>query len=334
MRDRTSARYRLNCCSKLESLIHFPVSAAVALKNSLPVSAFPVSEWVQDKKLSGKLLAEALRRDTKTRAAKLTTPPGLAVIIVGDDEASKIYVAGKEKAAAEAGFYSLVSRLPASSQQEDIIAKIHEYNNDPRLHGILVQLPMPGHLKESEILQAIRPEKDADGFHFINQGRLLAGADTVLPCTPAGITLMLRELDLQHKLSLAGKHAVVVGRSNIVGKPMAQLLLSVLNMTVTTCHSKTQNLKDFVSSADVLVSATGVRGIVDCSVIKKGAIVIDVGMHRIDGKVTGDLDLAVAAERAQFYTPVPGGVGPMTIAMLLYNTYHNAERLQAQTLVA
>ena len=234
----------------------------------------------------------------------------------GEDAASQIYVASKEKAAQELGFTSVIVRLPAAAKQEEIVAKVHEFNQAANIHGILVQLPLPKHLNEKEILQAIIPAKDADGFHYVNQGKLLAGEETVLPCTPAGITLMLMQLGLD----LTGKHAVVVGRSNIVGKPMAQLLLSMLNMTVTTCHSKTQNLAALVRDADVLVSATGVRGVVDTKDIKPGAIVVDVGMHRIDGKLTGDLDLTPVAEKALYYTPVPGGVGPMTIACLLYNT--------------
>ena len=307
----------------------------MSLLNALPQTQFPVKDWVTEKKLGGKALAEAVRQFVKRETGNLSVKPGLAVIIVGDDEASKIYVAGKEKAALEAGFHSVLERLPANTQQEALVAKIHALNNDPKIHGILVQLPLPNHLNESEILQAIRPDKDADGFHYVNEGKLLAGAETVLPCTPAGITLMLRELVREVPgLNLAGAHAVVIGRSNIVGKPMAQLLLSCFNLTVTMCHSKTRNLGDFIANADVLVSATGVRGIVDCTRIKEGSIVIDVGMHRIDGKVTGDLDLARVAERARFYTPVPGGVGPMTIAMLLYNTLRNAQKLQATTLLA
>lgn len=307
----------------------------MSLLNALPQVSFPLTDWVNGKKLGGKALAEAVRLHVKTAAASLPTKPGLAVIIVGDDEASKIYVAGKEKAALEAGFHSVLERMPASTQQEMLIAKIHELNNNPQIHGILVQLPLPKHLNEAEVLQAIRPEKDADGFHFINQGRLLAGLETVLPCTPAGITLMLRELARENKaINLTGAHAVVVGRSNIVGKPMAQLLMSGFHMTVTTCHSRTRDLAGFVASADVLVSATGVRGVVDCQKIKEGSIVIDVGMHRVDGKVTGDLDLSLVADRAAYYTPVPGGVGPMTIAMLLYNTYNNAARLLETTLIA
>jgi methylenetetrahydrofolate dehydrogenase (NADP+) / methenyltetrahydrofolate cyclohydrolase len=302
----------------------------VPLIDSLPKVKFNPESWIDGKKLMGKRLAELVRNHIKEETAASATKPGLAVILVGDDTASQIYVSNKEKAAQELGFSSQLVRLPAQAKQEEIVAKVHEFNHDPKVHGILVQLPLPKHINERQILQAIVPEKDADGFHYLNQGKLLAGEETVLPCTPAGITLMLMLLGQ----NLTGKHAVVVGRSNIVGKPMAQLLLSVLNMTVTTCHSKTQNLPAIVQNADILVSATGVRGVVDANDIKPSAIVIDVGMHRIDGKLTGDLDLGPVAEKASYYTPVPGGVGPMTIAMLLYNTYRNALALQSTRLIA
>ncbi|MBX3722196.1 MAG: bifunctional 5,10-methylenetetrahydrofolate dehydrogenase/5,10-methenyltetrahydrofolate cyclohydrolase [Turneriella sp.] len=302
----------------------------MALIDSLPKVRFAPEAWVDGKKLMGKKLAELVRKYLKEETQAASVKPGLAVILVGEDAASQIYVASKEKAAQELGFTSVIVRLPAAAKQEEIVAKVHEFNHAANIHGILVQLPLPKHLNEKEILQAIIPAKDADGFHYVNQGKLLAGEETVLPCTPAGITLMLMQLGL----NLTGKHAVVVGRSNIVGKPMAQLLLSALNMTVTTCHSKTQNLAALVRDADVLVSATGVRGVVDTKDIKPGAIVVDVGMHRIDGKLTGDLDLTPVAEKALYYTPVPGGVGPMTIAMLLYNTYHNALALARAKLMA
>jgi methylenetetrahydrofolate dehydrogenase (NADP+)/methenyltetrahydrofolate cyclohydrolase len=220
---------------------------------------FDPKTWVDGKKLMGKKLAELLRAALKENVAATGIKPGLAVILVGDDAASQVYVGGKEKAALEIGFTSRIIRLPANTKQEEIVGHIHALNNDRAIHGILVQLPLPKHLNEREILQSIVPEKDADGFHFVNQGKLLAGEETTLACTPAGILLMLRELGE----NFTGKHAVVVGRSNIVGKPMAQLLMSALNMTVTTCHSKTLGLKGFVASADVLVSATGVRGVVD-----------------------------------------------------------------------
>lgn len=303
------------------------------LVDSLPSQNFDASDWVSGKKLMGKTLAELLRHEIKSAAESLAIPPGLAVILVGEDPASQVYVAGKEKAAALAGFHSRMVRLKENATQEEVVAQIHSFNHDASIHGILVQLPLPKHLNEEQILQAIVADKDADGFHYLNQGKLLADKAATLPCTPAGIALMLRELSksdefLDQGLTLEGKHAVVVGRSNIVGKPMAQLLLSAFHMTVTQCHSRTKNLSSFISSADVLVSATGVRGIIDLSVMKKGAVVIDVGMHRDQGKLTGDLDLSAAHDKASFFTPVPGGVGPMTIAMLLFNTLQNARRLQ------
>lgn len=301
----------------------------------MPKTSFAPSLWVDGKKLMGKKLAELVRQHIKEETAKTKLKPGLAVILVGDDAASQIYVAGKEKAAVELGFDSRIVRMPANVPQEALVSEIHRFNLDSSVHGILVQLPLPAHLNEAEILQAIAAEKDADGFHYLNQGRLAAGIAATLPCTPAGVALMLRELAAAKVVELAGRHAVVVGRSNIVGKPMAQLLLSGLNMTVTMCHSKTHNLQRFVADADVLVSATGVRGVIDEAQIKSGAIVIDVGMHRIDGKVTGDLNLASIENRVSLYTPVPGGVGPMTIAMLLYNTYQNAVRsAAAKTMIA
>lgn len=301
------------------------------LFDALPHAKFDPATWVEGKKLMGKKLAELLRQYIKEETAKKQLKPGLAVILVGDDAASQIYVAGKEKAALDLGFDSRIVRLPANVTQEGLISEIHKFNLDVSIHGILVQLPLPAHLNEEQVLQAIIAEKDADGFHFVNQGKLAAGIAATLPCTPAGIALMLRELANAPgaAANFVGRHAVVVGRSNIVGKPMAQLLLTGLNMTVTICHSKTQNLQNFVAAADVLVSATGVRGVIDEKQIKPGAIVIDVGMHRIDGKVTGDLVMSEVENRASYYTPVPGGVGPMTIAMLLFNTYQNAVRIGA-----
>lgn len=300
--------------------------------DALPTASFDPATWVEGKKLGGKKLAELLRLHIKEEIHITQLRPGLAVILVGEDAASQIYVAGKEKAALELGFDSRIVRLAANVTQEALVAEIHRFNLDTSIHGILVQLPLPRHLNEAEILQTIIAEKDADGFHYLNQGRLAAGIAATLPCTPAGVALMLREISAapgKPGVDLAGKHAVVVGRSNIVGKPMAQLLLSGLNMTVTMCHSRTLDLQRFVADADVLVSATGVRGVIDTTKIKDGAVVIDVGMHRIDGKVTGDLDLAEVERRASYYTPVPGGVGPMTIAMLLFNTYRNAQAAQA-----
>ncbi|MDH5718759.1 MAG: bifunctional 5,10-methylenetetrahydrofolate dehydrogenase/5,10-methenyltetrahydrofolate cyclohydrolase [Spirochaetia bacterium] len=277
-------------------------------------------EWIEDKLLYGKKLAVLIREKLKIWTNEKNIKPGLAALLVGEDEASKIYVSSKEKAASEIGFHSIVKKLPASASQEEVAAVIHEWNLDSSIDGILVQLPLPKQINSQNILQAISPEKDADGFHFVNMGRLMAKEKGTIACTPLGIMVMIKELGIETE----GKHAVVLGRSNIVGKPMAQLLLDSGQCTVTICHSKSKNLQEMVSKADILISAMGVRDIVDHSKIKEGSVVVDVGMHRIEGKVKGDLDYKEIINKVSFITPVPGGVGPMTIAMLLYNTYQNA----------
>lgn len=286
----------------------------------LPDFTVDSTVWIEGKKLWGKHLSQAIRAYLKQKAAADRVKPGLAVILVGEDPASEIYVASKEKEALECGFESRVIRLGANTQQETIIGHIHQLNLDPTIHATLVQLPLPKHLNEQTILQAILPSKDADGFHYENQGKLFSGVETTLPCTPAGISVMLTLLGDD----FSGKKAVVLGRSNIVGKPMALLLLQQHDLTVTVCHSKSKNLREEIRSADILVSATGVRGLVNPDDIKDDAIVFDVGMHRIDGKLKGDLDLEKAYDRLRYYTPVPGGVGKMTIAMLLANAVTNA----------
>ncbi|MCX7632205.1 MAG: bifunctional 5,10-methylenetetrahydrofolate dehydrogenase/5,10-methenyltetrahydrofolate cyclohydrolase [Turneriella sp.] len=304
----------------------------MSVLSTLPPWDFDTNTWVEGKRLWGKKLAQLLREKIAEHAQKLPVRPGLAAILVGDDPASAIYVRSKEKAAREAGLHSELVHLKAEATQEEVVSHIHRFNLDSAIHAILVQLPLPAHLNTSTILQAIVPEKDADGFHYSNSGRLFAGVPATLPCTPAGVALMLRELVREKKIELRGKHAVVVGRSNIVGKPMAQLLLSGFDMTVTICHSRTRNLADFIHGADLLISATGVRGAVDLATLKEGAIVVDVGIHRDGEKLTGDLDLSIAEKRAAFYTPVPGGVGPMTIAMLLFNTLRHAQEKCAITI--
>jgi len=286
----------------------------------VPVFNIPKNEWVEDKLLYGKRLAVKIRENLKVKVETNSVKPGLAALIVGEDEASKIYVSSKEKAANEIGFYSVVKKLPETASQEDVLAVVHEWNNDERIHGILVQLPLPKHINSQNILQAIKPAKDADGFHYENMGRLMAKEKGTIACTPLGIIVMLKELGIETE----GKQALVLGRSNIVGKPMAQLLLDAGQCTVTVCHSKSRNIDEMTASADILVAAMGVRGVVDHTKIKEGAVVIDVGMHRIGGKVTGDLDYKEILDKVSYITPVPGGVGPMTIAMLLYNTYQNA----------
>lgn len=282
------------------------------------------SRWVEGNLLYGKHLAGAIREHIAHQTAELSEKPGLAALLVGEDEASRVYVGHKEKDAAKCGFHSEVVRLPADSTQEQVLAQVHSWNTDPAIHGIIVQLPLPAHLNATEIIQAVSPEKDADGFHFINMGRLLAKEQATVACTPLGVMVMLNEAGVD----LSGKHAVVLGRSNIVGKPMAQLLLDSGQCTVTVCHSRTVNINDYVEQADILISAMGVRGIVDHSRVKSGAIVIDVGMHRVDGKLKGDLDYELLTDVASLITPVPGGVGPMTRAMLMVNTLENYQRIR------
>ena len=250
--------------------------------------------------------------------------PGLAVILVGNDQASEIYVRNKQKGCEEVGFYSRTIRMEQNISQRELEDEIDRLNQDPRIHGILVQLPLPAHLDEQSALSRILPEKDVDGFHLINAGRLLSGLPGVTACTPKGALYMIKHTGLD----LSGKEAVVVGRSNIVGKPMAMLLLQE-NCTVTMCHSRTQNLKEHTLNADVLVVAVGKPGIITGDMVKPGAVVIDVGINRVDGKVCGDVDFESVSQRAGWITPVPGGVGRMTIAMLLSNTADAAERAES-----
>lgn len=279
-------------------------------------------KWVDGKLLWGKKLAKEVRGVIAGKLAGSSVKPGLAVLLVGEDEASKVYVSHKEKAAAEVGFHSIVKRISAESTQEEVLEIIHNWNNDPAIHGILVQLPLPKHLDEAVIVQSVAPEKDVDGFHYENIGRLHAKVPGIVSCTPLGIMVMISELGYDTR----GKNAVVLGRSNIVGKPMAQLLMDAGQATVSICHSRTQDVVDYVSKADIVVAAMGVRDIVTPDMIKKDALVIDVGMHRLETGLAGDLDYKDMVDQASYITPVPGGVGPMTIAMLLYNTFHNAEK--------
>ena len=281
------------------------------------------SEWVEQNLLKGKLLSKAIQADLTNKVEGLSTKPGLAVLLIGEDPASQIYVGHKEKAATACGFKSIVDRKPDTITQEEVLKIINNYNQDESIHGILVQLPLPRHLNADEILQAISPGKDADGFHAINAGRLFTKQEGTVACTPLGIMVMLNQLDKP----LAGLNALVLGRSNIVGKPMAQLLLDFANCTVTLCHSKTKDLQAKVREADILVAAMGVRDVVDSSSIKPNSIVIDVGMHRVDGKLVGDLNYKEFKDQVEYVTPVPGGVGPMTIAMLLNNTLLNYQRI-------
>ncbi|AGC44805.1 methylenetetrahydrofolate dehydrogenase [Myxococcus stipitatus DSM 14675] len=275
--------------------------------------------------IDGKAVAARVRAEVKSEVARLQAErgliPGLAVVRVGDDPASQVYVAGKKKAAEEVGFRSWEHHRDSSISQDELLALVHRLNEDPAVHGILVQLPLPRHLDADAILSSVRPEKDVDGFHPLNAGSLLLGRPATRACTPLGVMRLLEEVGCEP----AGKNAVVVGRSNIVGKPMALMLLQ-RNATVTLCHSKS-DLPAEVSRADILVVAVGVRELIKGAWVKPGAVVIDVGMNRKeDGKLVGDVEFTAAAERASFITPVPGGVGPMTIAMLIRNTLEAAMR--------
>ena len=277
--------------------------------------------------LDGKTMSESLRKEITERVQALKKNrgiiPGLAVILVGNDPASEIYVRNKGNGCREVGMYSETVTLPADTVQEKLESEIDRLNADPKVHGILVQLPLPGHLDEAAALARILPEKDVDGFHLLNAGKLMTGAKGVIPCTPRGAMYMIR----QTGIDLNGKHAVVIGRSNIVGKPMALLLLQE-NCTVTVCHSRTIGLAEFTRKADILVAAVGKAGFVTEDMVKPGAIVIDVGINRVDGKVMGDVDFERVREAASWITPVPGGVGKMTITMLLFNTLEAAERME------
>ncbi|MDR1619234.1 MAG: bifunctional 5,10-methylenetetrahydrofolate dehydrogenase/5,10-methenyltetrahydrofolate cyclohydrolase [Clostridiales bacterium] len=274
--------------------------------------------------IDGKQLAQTqceLLRPEITALAGAGQTPGLAVILAGENIASEVYVRNKEKRAASLGINGKVIRLPATIAEEEIIEIIQSLNHDAGVHGILVQLPLPGHLNESAILSHICPQKDVDGFHPVNGGALLSGKPAVVPCTPLGIMKMLESIHAP----LAGAHTVVVGRSNIVGKPVS-LLLQLENATVTMCHSYTKDLACYTRQADILVAAAGRPHLIKGDMLKPGAIVIDVGMNTVNGKLTGDVAFDEAAKVASYVTPVPGGVGPMTIAMLMYNTVQAAKR--------
>ena len=275
-------------------------------------------------RIDGKAMALAIREEIAAKVASLKArgvTPGLAVILVGDDPASEIYVRNKGIACEKAGMHSETIRLPQETTQRQLEAEIDRLNRDPAIDGILVQLPLPRHLDERAALSAILPEKDVDGFHPVNAGRLLAGEPTVVPCTPKGAMRLIRSTGVETD----GKEAVVVGRSNIVGKPMALLLLQA-GCTVTVCHSRTRDLGAVTRRADILVSAVGKAGVIRGDMVKPGAVVIDVGINRVEGKVTGDAAFDEVSEVAGWLTPVPGGVGPMTIAMLLENTLEAAEK--------
>ncbi len=274
--------------------------------------------------LDGKVLSAEIKEKVAQRVAAMKEKgviPGLAVILVGNDPASEIYVRNKGKGCEETGMLSRTIRMDGNTTQEALEEEIEKLNQDPAIHGILVQLPLPVHLDEQAALAKILPEKDVDGFHLVNAGHLMTGTEGVVPCTPKGALYMIRSAGID----LNGKEAVVIGRSNIVGKPMAMLLLQQ-NCTVTLCHSRTRDLAEHTRRADILVAAVGKAGFVTADMVKPGAVVIDVGINRVDGKVCGDVDFEGVKEIAGWITPVPGGVGRMTIAMLLANTADAAER--------
>ena len=280
--------------------------------------------------IDGNALSRQLRAEVKARAAALTargTTPGLAVVLVGDNPASQVYVRNKVKACEEAGLHSVLEKYDASLSEAELLARVEALNNDPSIHGILVQLPLPAHIDDHKVIEAISPLKDVDGFHVASAGALMVGEVGFKACTPYGCMKMLESIGMK---DLRGKHAVVIGRSNIVGKPMAMMLLAA-NATVTITHSGTADLGAMTRQADIVVAAVGKRNVLTADMLKPGAVVIDVGMNRNDeGKLCGDVDFAGCAEVAGYITPVPGGVGPMTITMLLVNTMEAAERAAAQ----
>ena len=274
--------------------------------------------------MDGKAVARNIREGLKEEVEGLKKKgihPGLAVVLVGENPASMVYVKNKGEACRSAGIYSEEHKLPAETKEADLLGLINQLNKDPRIHGILVQLPLPAHINKDRILASVSPEKDVDGFHEINMGRLLIGQEGLVPCTPLGIMQLLEH----YHIPVEGRFAVVVGRSNIVGKPVAMMLLQ-RNATVTICHTRTKNMGEVCRMADILIAAAGRPGMITADMIREGAVVIDVGINRLDnGKLAGDVDFESASKKAGWITPVPGGVGPMTIAMLLYNTVKAAK---------
>ena len=275
--------------------------------------------------IDGKVISKEVRgeiaADVVAFKEKYGRAPGLAVIIIGNDPASQVYVRNKKRACEEVGFYSENYELPEETSQAELIALVEKLNGDENIHGILVQLPLPKHLNETEVLLKIKPEKDVDAFHPYNVGKIMIGNHDLLPCTPAGVMVLLERSGVEVK----GKNCVVIGRSNIVGKPMAMLLLHA-HGTVTVCHSRTQDLAEICRGADILVASIGKPEFVTGDMVKEGAVVVDVGINRLEnGKLVGDVNFAEVEPKASYITPVPGGVGPMTITMLLKNTLTAAE---------
>ncbi len=283
--------------------------------------------------IDGKKLAEDMRAEIAREVAELSeagTVPGLGVVLVGEDPASQSYVRAKERACEKAGIYSDDNRLPADTSEEELLGLVDRMNDDPRIHGILVQLPLPDQIDEEKVLLRIRPEKDVDGFHPYNVGRMMLGQKGFLPCTPHGVVQMLNRSGVETK----GAHVVIVGRSNIVGKPLANMLLQKAegrNATVTVCHSATRDIASITRQADILIAAAGRPEMITADMVREGAVVIDVGVNRVDDpskkkgyRLAGDVNFEAVKEKASKITPVPGGVGPMTITMLLYNTLESA----------
>jgi len=279
--------------------------------------------------IDGNALSRQTREQVSQRVANLKAKgitPGLAVVLVGENPASQVYVRNKVKACEDTGMHSVLERYDATMTEADLLARVEALNNDPSIHGILVQLPLPAHMDAQKVIETISPAKDVDGFHVASAGALMVGQPGFWPCTPYGCMKMLESIGY----NLRGKHAVVIGRSNIVGKPMALMLLQQ-NATVTICHSATPDLKAMTLQADVIVAAVGKRNVLTADMVKPGAVVLDVGMNRNDeGKLCGDVDFAGVKEVASYITPVPGGVGPMTITMLMVNTLEAAERCLPQ----
>ncbi len=285
--------------------------------------------------IDGKQVAADMRAELKEEVAKLKEQgivPGLWVILVGEDPASKSYVTAKERTCEEIGIYSDDNRLAASTTQEDLLALVEKMNNDPKINGILVQLPLPKGLNEAEVLLAIDPDKDVDGFHPMNVGKMVVGEKGFLPCTPHGVIQLL----VRSGVTIEGANVVIVGRSNIVGKPLANMLIQKQpnrNATVTVCHTRTKDLAHQTRQADILIAAAGRPNTITADMVKEGVVVIDVGVNRVEDatkkrgyRLVGDVDFEAVKEKASFITPVPGGVGPMTITMLLYNTVESAKR--------
>ena len=288
------------------------------------------------KLIDGKSISADIRNELKHKINDLNKSgiiPGLGVILVGDDPASKSYVSAKERACESIGIYSDDNRYSSKITEKDLLDKIESLNNDPKIHGILVQLPLPPHINSTLVLNAITPNKDVDGFHPVNVGKMMIGEDSFLPCTPHGIIQLLKRCNIETK----GKHAVVIGRSNIVGKPIANMLFQKnmdTNATVTICHTSTNNLKDFTRTADIIIVASGQPNTLTSDMVKPGVVIIDVGVNRVEDvskkngfRLVGDVDFDGLFDVASAITPVPGGVGPMTITMLLFNTVKSAEKL-------